>query len=255
MLGPTVYEAAILNDLSYMESDLKDEKVWRLIAHDSKLGLCHWESEEGYTYIGIAGTRRQKDDVVESVKVFFGKIPDDRIEGVTQYLMEHCVEAIANDSISLGGHSLGGLVASSVAAKFHLPALIQNSPGYFKTTPDPEKSNRIVEIKTARDVVSDWGSNAANLLTLYETSISVWKISILHALKRQNKLLFEQAPEIAKSFLKDVIHLPEIEKNMDVHPTGNTLSSILVSWKRLRNHCTNTAIKKKERLFANKVKW
>lgn len=245
MLGPSVHEAAMLNSVSYMDDEVSEIDGWKLIAHDGDLGLCHWESMEGYTYIGIAGTRRQKEDVVDSIKVFFGQTPTARIEGVAQYLTQNCVKAIEEDSIALGGHSIGGLVASSVAALFHLPALIQNAPGYFKSAPDPAKCDRIIDIRTARDVVSDWGSNAANLLTLHEPSTSAWKISLLHAVKKQNILLLEQAPEIAKTPLKDAVHLPEIERNMDIFPTGNTFRSILVSWKRLRNHCSVTEVKRK----------
>lgn len=234
--GPSILEAARMNSASYLEDQLEGPLGWSLIRHNSTLGVCQWESTDGYTYIGIAGTRKQRHDIIDSVKIFFGQTPDMRIQGVIEFVKEHCSDAVERDTLSLGGHSLGGLVASSVAAEFHLPALIQNAPGYFTQSPDPARCDRIVEIRTARDLVSDWGSSAANLITLHEPSTPTWKLSLLHAINRQNDLLSDQLPQSSYTSLYDAKNMMGIEHNPDIHPTGNTWKSIQASWKKLKNH-------------------
>lgn len=235
-IGPTLLEAARMNRAAYLGDDHAPVlDGWSRVERHAELGVDRWENEQGYIYLALAGTRKNRRDLVDSLRIFLGQIPDDRISQVSHYVRDHCGQSLSQDQVALGGHSSGGLVAMSVAAQFHLPALIQNAPGYFKQAPDQARCDRVIEIRTARDLVSDWGSNTANQITLHDPAAPGWKLSLLHAIARQNDLLAEQ-PMLASAHLSGA-DMVGIQTNPDTAPTGNTWQSILTSWRRLRGHC------------------
>lgn len=224
-----------MNALAYA-SDVREVGQWRRVAREDQVGIDTWEHPSGWTYLALCGTRSCRRDVLDSVGVFLGQVPSKRIAQGCAHIREHCAEALERGQLAVGGHSLGGLVATGMAAEFHLPALVQNAPGYFTTSPDPDRCDRIIEVRTAGDVVSDWGSNCAGMITLRDDRVTHWnmgQISALHAVVRQNELLAQAGP-LAQCSLAEA--RAQVTTSADTSLTGNTLRSLLVSWRRLREH-------------------
>lgn len=190
---PTIGQASAMNALAYQaEGEVGDRSGWRR-AHDypcprSGCHIVRWEHPSGTMYISVRGTSNRRD-VMDNVRIFLGKAPRTRIKALRNYIKEHCREALTNNRLYVGGHSMGGMIAMGAAARWGLPGLVQNAPGWLANAPTDEKLGQLVEIRTGRDVVGAWGSNVPHTLVLHDPQTPALDIRTLHSLHRQMELI------------------------------------------------------------------
>lgn len=186
-------EASSLNSAVYegTGASLPDgwEEVGVVTDKDSGLIVGHY-ANGARNYLAVRGSWGASD-VLPALKVFLGADPVERIEVFEHHIRTRFGDRPAPGSLAVGGHSLGGLVAAAAAERFHLPGLAQNAPGWMARIPDPAKLNRFLQVRTARDVVADWGTNYPRNLMLPDPSLPMWGVSSLHNLEHQNKLIEE----------------------------------------------------------------
>lgn len=183
-------DAGRLNEAAYIGPGAELPGKWREAGfiEDRKSGVAMGHYTNGDThYLAIRGTWGT-DDVMPALRVFLGKDPLERIEFVNTYIEKNFTPGQMRH-LAVGGHSLGGMVAAAAAEKFHLPGLAQNSPGWMSRVPKAQRLDKLIQIRTARDVVADWGSNYPRTLLLPAPSIPRWRITSLHNLEYQNELI------------------------------------------------------------------
>ena len=189
----TLGEASALNAAVYGGPGTILPEGWKkmefMVDKITGLTLAHY-AQGSRNYLAIRGTW-SKADVLPALRVFLGADPVDRIQVVHNHIVNRFGERIAPGTLAVGGHSLGGLVAASAAERFHLPGLAQNSPGWMARVPDASRLNKFIQVRTARDVVADWGTNYPRNLMLPDPSLPMWGVSSLHNLEHQNKLIEE----------------------------------------------------------------
>lgn len=186
-------DAASLNSAVYEGAGASLPQGWEEvgIATDKASGLIVGHYANGARhYLAVRGSWG-RSDVLPALKVFLGSDPVDRIQVFQDHIKTHFGERPSPGLLALGGHSLGGLVAAAAAERFHLPGLAQNAPGWMTRIPDPTKLNRFLQVRTARDVVADWGTNYPRNLMLPDPSLPMWGVPSLHNLEHQNKLIKE----------------------------------------------------------------
>lgn len=187
-------EAGDLNSAAYLGPGatlpIGWEEVRFVYDHKSGVALGHYQNcFDGRNYLAIRGTWGT-NDIMPALRVFLGKDPVERIEFVNAYIEQNFTHQQLG-KLSVGGHSLGGLVAAAAAEKFQLPGLAQNSPGWMSRVPQAQRLSQFLQVRTARDVVADWGSNYPRNLLLPAPAIPRWRITNLHNLEHQNELIVE----------------------------------------------------------------
>jgi hypothetical protein len=77
---PTLLDAARMNYCAYSRPNSPaPAHGWVRVERNADLGIDRWENDQGQTYLAIAGTRRgQRRDAIDSLNIFFGKIPQAR---------------------------------------------------------------------------------------------------------------------------------------------------------------------------------
>lgn len=187
----TLGDASQLNSAVYLGSGAALPEGWKEqeFIDDRKAGVTMGHYVNGdQNYLAIRGTWGPSD-ILPALRVFFGSDPTDRIEYVQQHIIKRFGESPGPQDLAVGGHSLGGLVAAAAAERFNLPGLAQNSPGWMTRVPDATRLNRFVQVRTARDVVADWGTKYPRNLMLSDPDLPTWGITSLHNLEHQNKLI------------------------------------------------------------------
>ena len=161
------------------------------LVHDPKSGvtIARWQAQSGHVYLAVRGSAGTRD-VLENMRLFLGRDPTSRMAFFRNYVEQTCQQEIAEDRLAVGGHSLGGLVALDAAAHWSLPALVQNAPGWISHRPDAPRLERVLEIRTGRDVVADWGHAMPRHVVLQDPSTPWWDLSALHAVLKQNEAIF-----------------------------------------------------------------
>ena len=158
---------------------------------DRETGLTMGHYSNGpRNYLAIRGSWNASD-VLPALRVFFGADPVERIQVARDYIEGRFGKNPNPATLAVGGHSLGGLVAAAMAEEFRLPGLAQNSPGWMTRTPDLASLQRFIQVRTARDVVADWGSVYPRSLMLTDPGLPRWGVTSLHNLEHQNRLLQE----------------------------------------------------------------
>lgn len=190
----TLGEAGEMNSTVYVGPGIRLPVGWEevrfIIDQATGVSMGHYiNCRDERHYLAIRGTWG-KSDILPAMRVFLGKDPLERIEFVNNYI-EKYFGTPDSTKLAVGGHSLGGLIAAAAAEKFGLPGLGQNSPGWMTRLPDAEKLRNFLQVRTARDVVADWGSNYPRNLLLPTPSIPRWRITNLHNLEHQNELIAE----------------------------------------------------------------
>lgn len=187
----SIGDASDLNSAAYIGpgADLPDN--WQEVAfiEDRKTGVSMGHYIKGQVnYLAVRGTWGTSD-ILPALRVFLGSDPVERIDFVQKYIENNFGSCPDGKKLAVGGHSLGGLVAAAAAEKYNLPGLAQNSPGWMSRVPKAEKLKQFLQVRTARDVVADWGSNYPRNLMLPDPSLPAWNITSLHNLERQNMLI------------------------------------------------------------------
>ena len=147
--------------------------------------VARWLAQSGHVYLAVRGSASVRD-VQESLKVFLGHEPASRMAFLERYIEETCQQELSEGRLAVGGHSLGGLVALSSAARWNLPALVQNAPGWMTNPPPPERLRKVLEIRTGRDVIGDWGHPIPRQVVLQSPETPWWHLPSLHGVLRQN---------------------------------------------------------------------
>ena len=147
--------------------------------------VARWAAESGHVYLAVRGTSGTRD-AKESLRVFLGHEPTSRMAFLERYIEDTCQTELAENRLAVGGHSLGGLVALSAASKWNLPALVQNAPGWMNNPPPPETLQKVLEIRTGRDVIGDWGHPIPRQIVLQSPETPWWHLPSLHSVLRQN---------------------------------------------------------------------
>lgn len=188
----TVADAAAMNAAAYFDSPQAMPEVtgWScqevVLDRASGVTVARWKAQTGHVYLAVRGSASARD-VLQNMQLFLGRDPTHRMEFLRAYIENNCQQELENDTLAVGGHSLGGLVALDSAAKWRLPCLIQNAPGWISSRPEDPKLERVLEIRTGRDVVGDWGHAAPRNVVLQDPSTPWWRLSALHAVIRQNE--------------------------------------------------------------------
>ena len=156
---PTLYEAMRMNVAAY-ETKAEPVNTWTPHEEDPELGIRKWIHKNGNVYIAISGTRATKNDVKDVLRIFFGEMPEERMERIHAWVREHAGNGNGRRKISFGGHSSGGLIAATLSIKHDAPALVQNAPGFIQADLNPPQgqTNRITEIVSILDPTANWGS-------------------------------------------------------------------------------------------------
>lgn len=137
---------------------------WTLVeAVDCKTTGTGWvhASNGVWDYVAVRGTHALSDTSA-LVSAFLGKAPNRRVLAINAYL-DRAFPDGEPERIMLGGHSLGGLLASAVALQRGWAAFTENAPGWFGSN---GASDRILEIRSAGDVVGAWGRHPGRVLVL-----------------------------------------------------------------------------------------
>lgn len=190
-----ILSAARMNESAYSEpggDPIPEVPGWRYesqqVFEDSGLALARWRADDGRLYLAVRGTHTPAD-VAQSLRVFFGQNPTRRQDALIAYIEQHCAQELAAGTLCVGGHSLGGLVASAAAARWNLPGLVQNAPGWMTDPPAPERLSRLLEIRTSRDTIGEWGAPYPRALIVDIPDLPTLEISALHSVRRQNQAL------------------------------------------------------------------
>lgn len=187
-------DAAQMNASAYEETleAMPHIEGWRCVdlLKDTQSGVsvARWEAQSGHVYLAVRGTATGRD-VLENMRLFLGRDPTSRMEFFRNYVQTTCAKELAADCLAMGGHSLGGLLALDAAAHWSLPALIQNAPGWISHRPNAPRLERVLEIRTGRDVVGDWGHAAPRNIVLQDPLTPWWHLAMLHAVMRQNDII------------------------------------------------------------------
>lgn len=183
--------AAALNSCAYMGAGVELPSGWREVdfIEDQASGVAmgHYANGEQH-YLAVRGTWGS-GDIMPALRVFLGADPVDRILFLQGQIMERFGGDPDPSILAVGGHSLGGLIAAAAAERFGLAGLAQNSPGWMTRVPEAGRMDKFLQVRTARDVVADWGSAYPRNLLLPDTSMTDWSFSALHNLERQNQLI------------------------------------------------------------------
>lgn len=185
--------AANLNSAVYLGPGAQLPASWREVdfIHDPASGVIMGHYAAGkLNYLAIRGAW-DKTDIMPALRVFMGADPVARMMFVQDQILQRFGGDPCPTLLAVGGHSLGGLVAAAAAERFGLSGLAQNSPGWMTRQPEPERLHRFLQVRTARDVVADWGSGYPRNLMLPDPQLPDWSLSGLHNLERQNQLIDE----------------------------------------------------------------
>ena len=190
-----ILSCARMNESAYKsprDGGLPEVSGWTYEAliefEDSGLALARFRANDGRLYLAVRGTHTARD-VAQSLRLFFGQNPASRQEAFQSYIQQSCAEELASGRLCVGGHSLGGLVAAAAAARWNLPGLVQNAPGWMNNPPAPEKLSRLLEIRTSRDTIGEWGTPFPRALVVAMPHLPTLEISALHSVRRQNQAL------------------------------------------------------------------
>lgn len=190
-----ILSASRMNEYAYESPEAQRSSVvpgWEwdgcVEMKESGLSLSRWRSSEGMLYLAVRGTQ-SFGDVAQSLMVFLGQNPVRRQQAFMDYIETYCANELQEDRLFVGGHSLGGLVASAAAARWNLPGLVQNSPGWMANPPPPDKLARLLEIRTSRDTVGEWGSAYPRTLVVTAPHLPTLEVSALHSIRTQNQLI------------------------------------------------------------------
>lgn len=182
-----------MNSLAYQgDGDVGDQSGWirkkNVICQHSGCVIVHWAHPDGAAYLAVRGTHSHRD-ALDDIRVFLGRQPKSRISFLEDYIERHCADEIQSKRLFVGGHSLGGMIAMAAAAKWNLPGLVQNAPGWLANPPSPESLDQLIELRTGRDVVGAWGHSVPNTIVLHDPDASKWDLSKLHSRHRQATLV------------------------------------------------------------------
>lgn len=195
--------------------------------------IARWEADTGHVYLAIRGSATPKD-VAQNLLIFLGKEPTSRMAILKDYIQARCEEALAQDLLAVGGHSLGGLVAESAAAEWNLPGLAQNAPGWMSNPPPPERLNRFLEIRTSRDVVGDWGHATPRSLVIQSAHVPLWQLGSLHSVLKQNDSIEEHG---LADFRVDDIRLGRaVEADPVIPGVAGWPKRMVRAWRLLKEH-------------------
>ncbi len=195
-MSVTIRDAAAMNASAYLPSleQMPALPGWtcteRFEHADSGVVIARWEAQTGHTYLAVRGSATPKD-VAQNLLIFLGQEPTARMDVLRGYVENRCADALARGLLAVGGHSLGGLVAESAAARWNLPGLAQNAPGWMANPPAPEQLDRFLEIRTSRDVVGDWGHPTPRSLVIQAPHVPLWKLGSIHSVLKQNQAIEE----------------------------------------------------------------
>lgn len=81
------------------------------------------------------------------------------------------------------------MIAMAAAARWNLPGLVQNAPGWLAKPPSPESLDQLIELRTGRDVVGAWGHSVPNTIVLHDPDAAKWDLNKLHSRHRQATLV------------------------------------------------------------------
>lgn len=231
---PTIAQACAMNALSYQgDGEVGDNSGWTrdetIVCRESGCVVVRWGHGDGSIYLAVRGSNSRRD-TLDDLKVFLGQPPVARMAFFERYIEENCQEALENDTLMVGGHSLGGMVAMSAAARWQLRGLIQNSPGWLVDPPPPDRLARLVELRTGRDVVGVWGHSVPSTITLHDPNAVLWDLRKLHNVDRQMDLVQRQG--LSNVRLDDpVLHAHPIEPYS--HKSPGTLAWMKATWRRI----------------------
>ena len=190
---PTLGQACAMNSLAYQgEGEVGDEGGWarkkNLVCDRSGCMVVHWQHADQTVYLSVRGTQGRRD-AMDDLRIFFGQAPKSRIAFLEKYIQEQCEEALTQDRLMVGGHSMGGMIAMAAASRWRLPGLVQNAPGWLANPPEPETLDRMLELRTGRDVVGSWGHGVPNTIVLHDPDAKKWDLRVLHNRHRQMALV------------------------------------------------------------------
>jgi len=201
--------------------------------HPSGVTIARWEAIHGLVYLAVRGTTNVKD-IAQNLLIFLGQEPRRRMDVLQDYIEHRCAHALKHDQLAVGGHSLGGLVAEAAAARWKLPGLVQNAPGWMANPPPPERLERFLEIRTCRDVVGDWGHPTPRSIVLQSVQVPLWNLKSLHSVLKQNQAIEEHG---LGDFLVDD---PRLGRSVDADPVvpgvGGWPKRMVRAWRLLREH-------------------
>lgn len=189
----TLGESSELNLAVYTGPGSPLPKGWKemsvVVDPDTGLTMGHY-ANGARNYLAVRGTW-DASDMLPALRVFFGADPVDRIKVAQKHVSKLFGPHPKPVTLAVGGHSLGGLIAAAVAERFDLPGLAQNSPGWMTRVPDASRLGKFIQVRTARDVVADWGNHYPRNLMLPDPDLPMWNLSSLHNLEHQNELIRE----------------------------------------------------------------
>lgn len=246
---PTLVQACAMNALAYEdqgESPVTGEWERRALTACSDSGciVVPWHHCDGSVYLAIRGSNSRRD-TLDDIKVFFGQPPLARIAFLERYIQTHHRQALDDGQLMVGGHSLGGLVAMGVAARWRLPGVVQNSPGWLINAPAPEALARMVEVRTGRDVVGVWGHSVPTTVTVHDPEAGKWDWKKLHNVDRQMRLVEQHG--LAHMRLDDPALRLQPKPRPAFKSVPSTVDWMLATWTRVNEDHAQVALPGKRR--------
>ena len=234
---PTVGQAAAMNAMAYAdagEQEILSNAGWQRqnFAQCEKTGcvVVPWKHAAGTIYLAVRGSTC-RSDILDDMRVFLGQPPIERIGFLTNYIQTWYPENLGQKTLLVGGHSLGGMVAMGAAAQWRLCGLLQNSPGWLINPPDRDSLEKLVEIRTGRDVVGAWGHTVPTTLIVHDHDVSQWNLSALHNVYRQQVLIREHG--LDHLLLNDIsLRQLGMDYASDADKTG-TFAWMKETWRRV----------------------
>jgi pimeloyl-ACP methyl ester carboxylesterase len=245
---PTLGQAGAMNSLAYQgDGEVGDESGWvrqkNLSCEHSGCTLVHWQHPDQTIYLSIRGTHGRRD-AMDDLRIFFGHPPKSRIAFLERYIQEHCQQALDEDRLFVGGHSMGGMIAMAAAARWRLPGLVQNAPGWLANPPAPDTLSRMLEIRTGRDVVGSWGHCVPNTIVLHDPNAAKWDLRALHNRHRQMDLIERYG--LTQMKLDDPRFYEQTTTISQHAHSPNTLGWIRATWLRVNEeHAIVSAMTRK----------
>lgn len=245
---PTIGQACAMNSLAYQaEGEIGDESGWvrhkNINCSRSGCAIVHWKYPDGTEYLSVRGTHGRRD-AVDDVRIFFGLAPKARINFLEEYIDTHCMDALRRDTLMVGGHSMGGMIAMGAAARWRLPGLVQNAPGWLANPPSPESLARLLEIRTGRDVVGAWGHGVPNTIIVHDPEAAKWDLRRLHNRHHQATLI--ERTGLSQMRLDDPGLQAHHSGPDNIAQSFSTIGWMHATWKRVnREHALATSLPRK----------
>lgn len=246
---PTLGQACAMNALAYEDQgETVMTRGWvrhpRVACNDSGCIVVPWQHGDGSVYLAVRGSNSRRD-TLDDIKVFFGQPPLARIAFLERYIQTHHRQLLDERRLMVGGHSLGGLVAMGVAARWGLAGVVQNSPGWLIDPPPAEALARVVEVRTGRDVVGVWGHSVPTTVTVHDPEAGKWDWKKLHNVDRQVHLV--QQHGLAHLSLDDPALRQQPKPRPAFKSAPGTVDWMLATWTRVNEDHELVAAPEKRR--------